>query len=84
MDAAKRNEEFSCEPKTVENLLLKADDIEIIVNLTIPAVHYEVSKQVLEAGKHVYSEKPFVLSLKEGHDHQGAGGKEGAAHRLST
>ena len=48
--------------------LLKAKDIDIVVNLTIPAVHYEVSKQALDAGKHVYSEKPFVLSVKEGLD----------------
>ena len=48
--------------------LLKADDIDIIVNLTVPKAHYSVSKQILEAGKHVYSEKPFVLSLQEGKD----------------
>ncbi|TIT58129.1 MAG: Gfo/Idh/MocA family oxidoreductase, partial [Mesorhizobium sp.] len=68
MDAAKaRAKEFKLRAETVEDLL-KADDIDIIVNLTIPAVHYGVSKQVLDAGKHVYSEKPFVLSLKEGQD----------------
>jgi len=68
MDAAKeRAKEFKLRASTVDDLL-KADDIDIIVNLTIPAVHYEVSKQVLDAGKHVYSEKPFVLSVKEGLD----------------
>jgi predicted dehydrogenase len=66
MEAAKaRAKEFKLRAETVEDLL-KADDIDIIVNLTIPAVHYEVSKQILDAGKHVYSEKPFVLSVKEG------------------
>ncbi len=34
----------------------------------MPAVHYQVSKESLDAGKHVYSEKPFVLSVKEGLD----------------
>ncbi len=48
--------------------LLKADEIDIVVNLTVPAVHYEVSAKALDAGKHVYSEKPFVLSVKEGLD----------------
>jgi len=68
MDAARaRAKEFKLRAETVDDLL-KADDIDIIVNLTIPAVHYEVSKQVLDAGKHVYSEKPFVLSVKEGLD----------------
>ena len=68
MDAAKaRAKEYGVRAETVEGLL-KADDIDIVVNLTVPAVHYDVSKQVLDAGKHVYSEKPFVLSVKEGLD----------------
>jgi predicted dehydrogenase len=68
MDAARaRAKEFDVRAETVEDLL-KADDIDIIVNLTIPAVHHAVSKEILDAGKHVYSEKPFVLTLKEGQD----------------
>lgn len=46
--------------------LLAADDIDIVVNLTIPAAHYEVTTSILEAGKHAYSEKPLVLTLEEG------------------
>lgn len=66
MDAAKaRAEEFAIRALSIDDLLA-ADDVDIIVNLTIPAAHFEVSKRVLEAGKHVYSEKPFVLSLQEG------------------
>jgi predicted dehydrogenase len=68
MDAAKaRAKEFNVRAETVEGLL-KAKDIDIVVNLTVPAAHYGISKQVLDAGKHVYSEKPFVLSVKEGLD----------------
>lgn len=68
MDAARmRAKEFDVRAATVDDLL-KADDIDIVVNLTIPAVHYAVSKEILDAGKHVYSEKPFVLTLKEGQD----------------
>ena len=37
---------------TVEQLLAR-DDIEIVVNLTIPAAHAEVSAQALAADKHV-------------------------------
>lgn len=65
--AEARAKEFSLRAETVEGLL-DADDIDIVVNLTIPAVHYDVSRQALDAGKHVYSEKPFVLSVKEGLD----------------
>jgi len=63
--AKKRAEEYDVRAETVEGLLA-ADDIDIIVNLTIPDAHYEVSKSILEAGKHSYSEKPFVLTLEEG------------------
>ncbi len=65
--AKARAKEYGVRAETVDGLL-KADDIDIVVNLTIPAVHYDVSKQALDAGKHVYSEKPFVLSVKEGLD----------------
>lgn len=77
MDAAKaRAKEFKLRAETVEELL-KDDEIDIIVNLTIPAVHYGVSKQILDAGKHVYSEKPFVLSVKEGLDLKSRAEKKG-------
>ena len=68
MDAAKaRAGEFGVRADPVEGLLA-ADDIDVIVNLTIPAAHYEVSRAILEAGKHAYSEKPLVLTLEEGED----------------
>lgn len=68
MDAAKaRAKEFGIRAETV-NELLKDEEVDIVVNLTIPAVHYQVSREALDAGKHVYSEKPFVLSVKEGLD----------------
>jgi predicted dehydrogenase len=40
--------------------LLARDDIQIVVNLTIPAVHAEVGHQIVAAGKHVWSEKPIA------------------------
>lgn len=68
MDAAKaRAAEFDVRAETVEGLLA-ANDIDVVVNLTIPAVHYQVTRQILEAGKHAYSEKPMVLTLEEGED----------------
>ncbi|EDQ35384.1 putative dehydrogenase [Hoeflea phototrophica DFL-43] len=65
--AQARADEYGIRAETVDGLLA-ADDIDIIVNLTVPAVHYEVSAKALDAGKHVYSEKPFVLSVEEGRD----------------
>jgi predicted dehydrogenase len=46
--------------------LLAADDIEIILNLTLPAAHAEISRAAIAAGKHVYSEKPLAISLQDG------------------
>jgi predicted dehydrogenase len=46
--------------------LLKADDIDAILNLTIPMAHAEVALAALAAGKHVYGEKPLAVSLAEG------------------
>ena len=63
--AEARAEEFGIRAQALDDLLA-AQDIDIIINLTIPAAHFDVSKSILEADKHVYSEKPFVLSLEEG------------------
>jgi len=45
--------------------LLARDDIEIVVNLTIPAAHAEINRRALAAGKHVYCEKPFTLNAAD-------------------
>jgi len=45
--------------------LLADESIEIIVNLTNPQSHFAVSKAALEAGKHVYSEKPLAMDFSE-------------------
>ena len=41
--------------------LLSIDEIEIVVNLTIPAAHYEIDQRIIAAGKSVWSEKPLAL-----------------------
>ncbi|MGV9299293.1 Gfo/Idh/MocA family protein [Amycolatopsis sp. NPDC003676] len=41
--------------------LLASPEVEIVVNLTVPAVHVEVSLAAVEAGKHVWTEKPIGL-----------------------
>ena len=54
----------------VENLsvdkLLNHSEIELIINLTIPDVHFEVSQSILQAGKHSYSEKPLSIEFNHG------------------
>lgn len=46
--------------------LLADPTISIIVNLTIPKAHAAVTLQALEAGKHVYLEKPFAITREDG------------------
>jgi predicted dehydrogenase len=46
--------------------LLADPEIEIVVNLTVPAVHAEVSLAIIAAGKHVYSEKPLATRREDG------------------
>lgn len=62
--AEARAGEFGVPAQTVKDLLAN-QNIAIVVNLTVPAVHYDVSKQILEAGKHVYSEKPVTLTYRD-------------------
>jgi predicted dehydrogenase len=45
--------------------LLADSEVELVVNLTDPRSHYEVSRASLLAGKHVYSEKPLSMVLSE-------------------
>ncbi len=48
--------------------ILADDAIEIVVNLTTPTAHYPVIKQLLEGGKHVYTEKVLTVELAHAAD----------------
>jgi predicted dehydrogenase len=45
--------------------LLEDTSVEIVLNLTNPRSHFEVSQACLEAGKHVYSEKPLAMTFED-------------------
>lgn len=47
------------------NELFDDPNIDIVLNLTPPQLHYRITKAALEAGKHVYSEKPIAIELNE-------------------
>lgn len=63
--ATAQGEKFGLKALSVDDLLADKD-IDAVVNLTIPAAHYPITKRILESGKHAYSEKPLVLTIEEG------------------
>ncbi len=58
---------YNIKALTVKNIL-KDKEIEIILNLTIPKAHYEISKKALLHNKHVYTEKPMAINFKDGEE----------------
>lgn len=59
--AETRAAEYGVPAAASVDALLAQDDVDIVVNLTIPAAHVEVGERILAAGKHVWSEKPLAL-----------------------
>ncbi len=52
--------------EAVDHMLLVDDpDIDLVLNLTPPAAHFALSRAALQAGKHVYSEKPLATSMDQ-------------------
>ena len=57
--------EFGLQAMGVDALLAR-DDIEAILNLTVPGAHAPVNLAALQAGKHVYCEKAFAVDPAAG------------------
>lgn len=62
--AAAQAEKYGIRKMTTEEILAD-DSIELVLNLTYPTSHYAVSRAVLAAGKHCYSEKMMALTMAE-------------------
>mgnify|MGYP000089843357 CR=1 FL=1 len=48
--------------------ILRREDVQIVLNLTVPKAHFEVARAAIEAKKSVYCEKPLTLSYSEGRE----------------
>jgi predicted dehydrogenase len=48
--------------------LLDDSDVEALVIVTPPATHYSLARQAIQAGKHVWIEKPLALQLDQGRE----------------
>ncbi|MHA7303774.1 Gfo/Idh/MocA family protein [Arthrobacter sp. TMN-49] len=64
--AAARAAEYGIDISGGVDVALTHPDVEIVVNLTIPAAHVEVASAAVKAGKHVWTEKPFSLDRDSG------------------
>ena len=67
-----RSEKFACFAgiRNFRSLseMLEESSLEAVINLTNPRSHFETTQACLEAGKHVYSEKPLGMTLAEAQD----------------
>ena len=59
----KRANQFNIKQMTFDEIL-SDKSIELVLNITDPVNHNVVSSKILNAGKHLYSEKPIDLSLE--------------------
>jgi predicted dehydrogenase len=75
--AAEQAAAFGVERSGSVEEALADDDVEIVVNLTNPVSHFQVSMMALAAGKHVWTEKPFAVELDEGAKLQQAANEAG-------
>ena len=62
--AKARAREFGITASSIDSLL-EDESVQLVLNLTTPQSHVPVSLQAVEAGKHVYCEKPLGLSTAE-------------------
>jgi predicted dehydrogenase len=64
--ARERAAEFNIPRAGDVEVVLGDPEIQIVVNLTIPRAHAEVALAALNAGKHVYNEKPLAVTREDG------------------
>jgi len=62
--AEERAKEYDIPKYGTPDVILADETIDIVINLTVPMAHEEVSIQILESGKHLYTEKPLAVDRK--------------------
>jgi predicted dehydrogenase len=62
--AKARAEQYGIRAMTVDEML-KDSEIGTVINLTVPSAHYDVTSDIISAGKNAYSEKPLALTAKQ-------------------
>lgn len=76
--SAKRTAETYEIPKALSpDELLAEPTIELIINLTPPLAHKQLNLKILEAGKHLFCEKPFALTVEDAQEVAALADKKG-------
>jgi predicted dehydrogenase len=63
--AAARAAEFAVARACSPAELLADPEVDLVVNLTVPSAHFEISLAALQGGKHVWSEKPLAVDREQ-------------------
>lgn len=63
--AAAAASEFNVRHIDSSQKLIQDPEVDIILNLTQPLLHHEVSMQAISSGKHIYNEKPLCVKREE-------------------
>ncbi|TIS81258.1 MAG: Gfo/Idh/MocA family oxidoreductase, partial [Mesorhizobium sp.] len=63
--AALRAREYGIRALPVDALLADPE-VDLVLNLTVPSAHFDITHSALSAGKHVFTEKPLATSAGEG------------------
>jgi predicted dehydrogenase len=64
--AVARADQFGVKTVYSQDELFSAPDIDLVVNLTVPEAHFDVTMAALRAGKHVWTEKPLGVNREQG------------------
>ena len=75
--ARARADEFGVPSSGTVDEALARDDVELVVNLTIPAAHASVAAAAMASGKHVWNEKPLAADPDAGRELVGQAGSAG-------
>jgi predicted dehydrogenase len=63
--AQSRAAEFGTQAMSIDQLM-GSESVDLVLNLTVPMAHHDVTMSALTAGKHVFSEKPLGVTVAEG------------------
>ncbi len=74
--AKEKAETYGCKAMRPDEMM-KDPNVEVVLNLTNPDAHHEISMMALRAGKHLYNEKPLAVTREDAKEIISLAGKKG-------